>query len=71
MLRGMYTDAQWAWLYDRYCEGYSIAELSVFANCNINTMTYHWKRLALRFGPDHRPVLSREAFDALGRREDG
>ena len=67
MLKGMYTDEQWAWLYDRHCEGYTISELAALARCNVNTMTYHWQRLKLRRGPDHRPPLSFEAFCEVGR----
>lgn len=68
---GIYTDAQWLWLYDRHCEGYSIAELCRVFACHRETVRYHWKRLGLVFGRNKRPTLNRKEFDALGRRKDG
>lgn len=65
---GMYTDAQWAWLFDRHCEGYTVVELAKFAHCNKETISYHWLRMGLRREKAKRPALNRREFEALGRR---
>lgn len=60
---GMYTDAQWRWLHDRYIEGYSKQELARFAVCHKGTMLYHWERLGLSCTRDYLPNLDRAAFE--------
>lgn len=63
---GMYTDAQWRWLNDKYVKGYSVKTLASWAMCNQNTVYYHFMRLGLPVKRDTLPDLDREEFRRLG-----
>ena len=63
---GMYTDAQWRWLNDKYLKGYSVKYLAAWAMCNQNNVYYHFMRLGLPMKRDALPALDLEEFRRLG-----
>lgn len=65
MSKSMYNDAQWAWLHERYKEGFFMADLADFAGCSINNLRYHWFRLGLMVPPGKPRILDKDAFNAL------
>lgn len=63
-----YTPEQWQWIWERYCEGYTIKELSAFLYLHHETVRRRFQRMGRR--PYHREDLlplcdRREEFSAL------
>lgn len=65
--KSMHSDAQWAWLFNRFREGHTITEVAYFAGCSTATLMHHWRRLGLRFWKNELTPMSRDEFNALRR----
>ena len=66
-----FTDAQWKFLFDLWCKGYSMGELCEWVDKSKNTFRYHFIRLGLIFNPKEttKPLSTyNEKFKSLGRR---
>lgn len=48
LLCNEYTPAQWQWIWERYCEGYTIKELSRFLYLHRETVRRRFQRMGLR-----------------------
>lgn len=70
LLCNEYTPAQWQWIWERYCEGYSIKELSRFLYLHRETVRRRFQRMGLRpYNREDLPDLydRRGEFRALAR----
>ena len=48
LLCNEYTPAQWQWIWERYCESYSIKELSMFLYVHRETVRRRFQRMGRR-----------------------
>ena len=66
-----FTYDQWKWLYDRFVEGYTIADLADWAGIHPRTLQRNWEKYGLRYFRADVNVRSLEArkqeFLALGK----
>lgn len=47
-MRGRYTQQQWLWVWQRYCEGYTLGELSAFLGLHHETIRRRFQKMGLR-----------------------
>ena len=64
LLYNEYTPAQWRWIWERYCEGYTIKELSGFLYLHHETVRRHFQRMG------HRPYNREDLAPLCDRREE-
>ena len=69
-MKGEYTAEQWQWVWERFCEGYSLKELGGFLYLHHETIRRRFQRMGLR--PEVREELMplaerRGEFRALQR----
>lgn len=66
--RSMYSEEQWAWVADRYRDGYTIYELADFLDMSYSMVAVHMRRFGVMRASFEKPSLRDRAreFNELG-----
>ena len=52
-----YSDAQWLWIYYKFCEGHTLTEIAAFLGVHPKTVTYQFGRRGFRVPTGDLPPL--------------